>query len=325
MSNTLYYTGEINRVEKEWFPTFNKVLYQRHLEDKLDVKLVIPHSHFHRYHVVDIPELDYDVYVHANISFLIDVERKRAICLNTYWNIIEIFEANQKLFEDFDVILYCGHYYQPDIDIVIQKVKNKKTLNKNYELRPWIFRPLLWSLPEYEYKPENKNLFFRGLNLAQRKFIDIIESKNLDGFDVSLNSRVQTDLYHETCSKNLACLSTVGARDMCNRDIELFSMGIPVIRTKFFSKLINVDIPNDVYIPIEFEQITKDQRFLGMPKNHEKVADDVIYLWNQIKEDSNYLNKIGQNAKDFYNEFFTNEKLVDFTYKTITEELQKWE
>lgn len=322
MSRKIYYTGEFSKLVTEWFPTFNIKLYDECNLSELGIDFIKPYVVKHRFHRTKLDELNYDILLNANISFLVDIDNRKVICFNTFWNLPELVDTNYKLFEEFDITLYCGHYYQPDIDLVIDRIQKNQKFKNKYEFKPWLFRPLMWYRPEFTYQPKFEKIFFRGLDLSQRKYAKILEDINRVDIDVSVSSRMKTSEFYKMCSQSQICLSTPGARDMCNRDIELMSMGVPMIRTKFFSELLNVKIPDELYFPINFEPITDNPRFLGMPKNHEKVAEDVITIWENIKGDNELLLKKSKIINEFYEEYFTNEKLIDFTYKIIMKEIE---
>ena len=316
-----YFVGEFSgKHHREWFPSFNQALYENYLRENLNTKIAKYKHVKGDMRVFEIDELDYDVVCTGNSNFFIDLDKKKVVCFNTYYNHRRLVAENIRLFEDFDVSFYCGHYYEKDIKEVRRIIERGSRFTNEYKFLPWVFRPLHWILPSYEYNPKNKFLFFKGLYIPKhRDFLNIIKSKNISDIKINEGGRLPFENYHSTCAESLVCLSAPGVKDMCNRDIELFSMGVPTLRTKFFSELLHVEIPDDVYIPVEFEQ--RRLKPYGMPSDHEKLAEDMINKWNDIKKDEDYLLKVGKRAKEFYNEFFTNEKLMEFTFTILKQEL----
>lgn len=314
----IYFLAEFHKTHRtEWFPSFNWFLYENYLKSHTNISMVPDYKISGNFRACKIPELDYDIFVHGNINFLINIDTKKVICFNTYWNTRELINLNHKLFEDFNIIIYNGHFYEKEMDLIKELIQKNPNFKNSYTFKPWIFRPHKWTSLKYKYNPKNKKLFFRGLYIkGHRDFILNLGSLNNPDFNISLQDRIPHLDFMQNCSENLISLSGPGVRDMCYRDIELLSMGVPMIRTKFFSELLNTTLTDEVYIPVDFDPVTEGS-LMGMPKDHEKLASDIVERWNQVKNDKPLLFKISQNAQDLYNEHFTNEKLMSYTYKII--------
>ena len=102
---------------------------------------------------------------------------------------------------------------------------------------------------------------------------------------------------------------------MCNRDIEFWSRGIPYIRPKFSCNLA-IDIPDDIYIPVEFEG--KPSAYGVKPNDNEEFCKRIIDKYNEVKNNTELLNKVSKNAREFYNSNFTPEKISEFSLKLLT-------
>lgn len=229
----------------------------------------------------------------------------------------------------------------------------QKDLNSNcFEWKRWLFRPKRWvednELPDWN--PIHKKLFWQGFFasaghygrdclywLLHEQLNDMClntyggGNKNhhmykhkhvVDGLD-NVNTKgkqlfTSGNDFLKACSSYLVNLSLSGVKDMCYRDIELFSVGCPMIRPRFTAQLM-VDIPDDVYIPIDFVA-RKDGPLADIePADHEKLAYDIIDTWNNVKNDKEYLTKVSKNAKEFWREHFSNEKQLELGSKLVTE------
>lgn len=308
-----YYAAEFPGGGKEWFPTFNNHLFEGYLEKNFEIEKLTHFKIENNFKVCKIPNSDQIVNVHGNLSFFIDTKLKKAVGLTTHWNSRELVNLNLDFISNYDVTVYNGHYFEKDIEHCTRDIEKK------FKIKPWNFRPLYWDPIEHRYNPKNKRAYFKGRLIPySRDFLQVIKDTNNEEFTISFKNVLYSDWLKES-SESLVCISAPGVRDMCNRDIEFFQMGIPLIRPKFHSKL-TVKIPEEIYIPIDFEPITEHAPF-GMPKDHFKLAEEVVYIWNNIKNDKEFLNSKSKLCKEFYEEYYTNEKLVKNGFKTIINEL----
>lgn len=301
----IYYTAELSKADDaEWFPRFIYELVNSGKFKNLALEEVRI-SEFQPWKLCILPESGHKVYVHGNAMFFINEETKNALCITTFFDLRQLCSINKELFANYNVTIYSGHYNQQMIDLEV---------NKDVKVVPWTFRPWKWRKINGFYNPSIDKLFFRGIPIRySRDFVDILNKKNLEDLDVALEKQ-SYQLYFENAIKYRACLSAFGIRDMCNRDIEYMSLGIPSIRPRFSSQLI-FEIPDDVYIPVEFTQ--RSHLPFGLPQDHEKLANDVLDTWNSVKNDETLLNSVSKRAFEFYNDTFTPEVAIDLTSKII--------
>ena len=320
----LLFLGELRKPtggDQEWFPPFCYELIEKmseHYEIKILEREVIRGA-FH----YEVDGIESNVVLFPNSCLFIDMENNTALSFTTFWDDVRVTDNIIRPLKDFKVDIYFGHYYHKNIEHTNLFLSGRGIDDENYNLYPWTFRPGNWIDHKYEYpyNPKNEDLFFQGRIIPKhRDFIQIINSKKLDGFNLNIDEGPKGFLgyhdYHRTTSESLACLSAPGVKDMCYRDIELFGRGIPVLRTRFFAEL-EFEIPDDIYIPIDYKHETFPRN--GMPKDHVKLSEDVIYTWNEVKNDKEYLKKIGNRAKEFHNDHFTNEVTISTTIKKIKE------
>ena len=319
-----YVIGEFaHSLAKEWYPLFTSTLYD-HLSSiypdvqKSSVRKVDGQV---RYHTV--PELPYEVVVVVNTVWFFDIEEKKAIGITTHDNLEQIILEGRSFIEDFDTTLYTGDFDPDRIQGFREAFSHYK---KEIKFKPWRYTTHKWEPPTGTYAPSDDKLFFRGYFLnIQRGFLKSLEARKIEDIDISFNDRLLPDEFFRRCASSLGCLASSGVHDMCNRDIELFCLGVPIIRPRFRS-ILDIEIPEDVYFPVDFIPNTNPKK--DMPLRHrffplypEKLADDVLTLWNEIKHDKELLLKVGKNAREFYLEYFTNEKLLEHTTNIITSEI----
>lgn len=153
-----------------------------------------------------------------------------------------------------------------------------------------------------KYNIENsiKKLYFRGylwdFRSSMIKDIKHPEILIIDKNDD--NQQLSYDDYNADVTKYRAALSLPGGTEICNRDIECFAVGVPVIRPHIDINYPDPLIPNYHYISC-FESC---KYWSGNPEylSYESFAKYVIYYWEQIKNNIEYLRFISKNARSWY-------------------------
>jgi len=184
---------------------------------------------------------------------------------------------------------------------------------------PWIYFPLNdFDFDEMFQIRNNKDTLvdkfcFWGSFLEHRKIISLFDPKYFDG------GPPIGDFY--PYAKNLlnykAAFSVSGRAEFCYRDIENFSMGIPIIRFEFVNQMYKPLIPNFHYISVERpEDLISDN---SGEKHHAKLIENKFI---EIKDDLDFLNFISNNARKYWEDFLRLEKAIDLTYKIL--ELDDW-
>ena len=262
-----------------------------------------------------------DIVLNANNLLIMDARSGKAVLLTTYWDLSRLRLDNAALFENHEVTVYSGHYN--DLQIECQH----KEMGRGNVFHPWLFRPLYFDSPVSErYNPSIDQLFFNGLAIpGRRDFVELLSKKNEPGMDITISPehspKLELNHYYQVATSRRVCLSAPGIRDMCNRDIEFFMMGIPFIRPRFTSRLM-LEIPDDVYIPVDCETHGVNQiGFAGMPCDHPALADAVQEKWHSIRQDSARLSQISRRARLFYEAHFTPQKIAEATLQCIESQL----
>lgn len=301
----------------EWFPGFSFYFTRQYLERNAVVEYIERSGKFGDKYYVDF--LDQTITLNANNLLIINQTNGKSILFSTFWNMQHLYKENQMLFDSSLVRCYSGHFNKHE----------SAWLDKEYALQgkvsPWYFRPLFFKNSSAEhYSPDIEKLFFNGLYIRHsRDFIKTLQAYDVDYLDITVDDQhdtklSMTDYYSHVCRYRV-CLSAPGVRDMCNRDIEFFKMGIPFIRPRFSSTLL-IDIPDDVYIPVECDIYGDRQwQLAGMPSDHNALAKAVNETYLQVRSNHKLLNETGRRAREFYNNHFTVDKIARHSYGLLQE------
>lgn len=181
--------------------------------------------------------------------------------------------------------------------------KVKRHVNDNYDKYfPWIYFPMnLTDLEPYYLKRLQKTdlidkLCFRG-STSDRPILKYFDGDILDG----PNYIGDSDKYFDDLINYSIGLSVAGVGEMCYRDIEYMSLGMPFIRFKYQSTLSSPLIPNYHYISIPYDN--------EMPR-HNDTPTDRLGGYEQVKKieqrfkevitDKEFLSFISKNSRKYY-------------------------
>tara|TARA_R110001592_G_scaffold342683_1_gene632662 strand:+ start:146 stop:1042 length:897 start_codon:yes stop_codon:yes gene_type:complete len=286
-----HFSNMSNTFTHQWFPAFNSFFTDNYLSkhykvDKIKAKTC-------NWSTVDYP---HDYRAHINSLTVIQPKSSKAIVFTTFYDTGVLYKNIKPILDNFDTVIYSGHYNS--------KIIEQEWPGNLNNISPWLFRPLSWETPEYSYNPKYERLYFRGLSTKifrpEVEFLEQIDDTEID--IVSGNSMN----YETECQESKICLSLPGIRDMCNRDIELWSRGIPSLRPRFTSELA-VNIPDDIYIPVDYSKCS----------NTEERLKQIINTYLNVRDDDNLLKQISNNSREFYLQNFTPSKLAEFTLDKI--------
>lgn len=309
MKEKIYALGYINNKTctniREWFPFYNELFIDSYLSEYFDVE-VKEFTDTQYWRAVDIPELNITCRVHINLIIFLNPSKNKAIVFTTFYNTQEFYKHIQPVLDNFDTVVYSGHY-------------NPKLLETEWRLdqsiiRPWLFRPYRWEIPEYSYDPKHPRLYFRGKYISGPRTVIEHLSSSIDA-EIDVLGEYSGN-YEQESKESFINLSLSGIRDMCNRDIELWSRGIPTIRPRFSCKLA-VDIPDNIYIPVDF--VGRDTAVGKIPSDPAQLSKDIIETYHRVKEDKEFLMEISNNSRKFYLENFTPDKVASFSLGKLKE------
>jgi len=136
--------------------------------------------------------------------------------------------------------------------------------------------------------------------LGVRKSIEVLpnyltpQQLNMQGSPVQFNQYIQEAL-------NFKLVLSIGGGggavcgDFCLRDIEMFGLGIPVIRPKYIVETADPLIPNIHYIAVDVE-FDSTYRYA----DHEKLSQQIVKRYLEVVENGSMLAEIAVNAKEWY-------------------------
>jgi hypothetical protein len=154
------------------------------------------------------------------------------------------------------------------------------------------WRGSLYSQPDMGY----------GEYLGARKAIELLPELLGNSFHFG-NHPVPFDTYIQEAINYKLTLSIGGGGgypgakcgDICFRDIEMFGLGIPVIRPKYVIEMADSLLPNYHYIAVD---VDFDDTFKYL--NHDLLASRIAETYQQVVKDTEFLEQIAINAKNWY-------------------------
>jgi len=149
--------------------------------------------------------------------------------------------------------------------------------------------------------PKYDKLFFRGWMWDSRKKM----TENVDRDDILIidknigESNLPYIDYLKELTEYKVSLSLPGGTEICNRDIESFAIGVPVLRPSLSVNYPNPLIPNYHYVSF-FHPC--DYTSMGTPKyiDYTSFQKNLEYTWDLIKDNKEYLNFISKNARNWF-------------------------
>lgn len=100
--------------------------------------------------------------------------------------------------------------------------------------------------------------------------------------------------------------------DFCLRDIEMFGLGIPMLRPTYVVETKNPLIPNVHYIAVDAEF---DDKFKY--SNPEKLSDDIKKRYYEVINDSDFLQEVSNNAREWYLENATGPRITELIHTCL--------
>lgn len=202
-------------------------------------------------------------------------------------------------------MFYSGGFNYLDYYSFISETK--QPIKENF-YQPFYYGPyqyneqqLITDLFNSRKNPEKQELVFRGFLFPFRKtLVEKIDEEEIKIFDrrQGKESNLDYGLYLKELSKYTAALSLPGASEICNRDIECFAVGTPVIRPLIHTHYEDPLIPDYHYI-----NCYVDCKYYSGNPGYNNLEDFGKYLkqtWNMVKNKKDYLNFVSTNARNWY-------------------------
>jgi len=157
-------------------------------------------------------------------------------------------------------------------------------------------------------------MVFRGALYNERLFLkENLKEHNDIIIDSIQESYKDAPEYLNEHLENLCALSINGAAEICNRDIELFGLGMPVIRTELNLEFYNRLIPDYHYISAGKCIFRCGTTFM----DNNELKNNIIEKFNFYKNNKEQCLFIGENARRWYLENCTINSMTSLFQKLI--------
>jgi hypothetical protein len=202
--------------------------------------------------------------------------------------------------------IFVSQYIQDKIDHHVKPQNIDK-------YSPWIYFPSNEYDLEFFYNKRKSfdvlidKLYFRG-DTRSRPILDYFNSDMLygggpiGGFESYANELINYSV----------ALSVAGRGELCYRDVECMGMGIPFIRFEYLSQLKEPLIPNYHYISVDRPDDLKD--WMNLDRNGlQHHADLISERFLEVKDDTEFLNFISKNAREYYENYLSPQSSIKYT------------
>jgi hypothetical protein len=144
------------------------------------------------------------------------------------------------------------------------------------------------------------NLYFRGYMWNFRhEMTTFIKDESIMIIDKNINSQALSYTnYLQDLGKYRCALSLPGGTEICNRDIECFGIGVPVLRP-----FLNIEFPEPLIPNYHYISCYMDCKYWdGNPSylDYRSFIQYLEYYWNKIKNNIEYLNFVKNNARSWF-------------------------
>lgn len=183
-----------------------------------------------------------------------------------------------------------------------------------FKYKPWIYFPCTIDdlVPFYEKRLTKENLidkmYFKGTSIQDR---EILSHLNPDYFEGPYSMGGPSAYFDDLINYKIG-LSVGGRGEFCYRDIEYMALGVPFLRFEYTSQLnpnlipnfhyISVDRPNDLY----YDRMGNEE--------HAKMLEERFL---EVKDDTEFLKFISDNAKEYYDTYLKRENNVRHTLNLL--------
>lgn len=207
----------------------------------------------------------------------------------------------------------------------------------NDKIHPGVYPETVWDLGNLNYEAVSdyrkettlvSKLYWRGSlyndpnlgygeYLGARRAVELLPNILNDNFfygnyPIDFNSYIREALDYKIALSIGGGGGIIGAKcgDICFRDIEMFGLGIPLLRPQYIVQMQDPLIPNTHYISVDIEL---DEMFKY--SNQQKLAQTIANKYLQVVGDNDFLDYIVTNARDWYHR---NVSSTSITNKILT-------
>ncbi len=169
-------------------------------------------------------------------------------------------------------------------------------------------------------KTINNSLFFRGYLWDSRKLMtENIINKYNDIIIIDKNTESNNLHYGEFVEEIAlykASLSLPGGTSICHRDIESFAVGTPVFRSLLTTNYPDPLLPNHHYIAFYGLCDYSDEHHAKFV-SYKDFQDNLLYWWNKLKNNEEYLNYVSKNAREWFVKHCTMEQNIPYVLSQL--------
>ena len=200
----------------------------------------------------------------------------------------------------------CGQYNAHRLNQELLFSESKMSRQLRDLIKPGYYPETVWqfgmlnhnNIQNYREKVKlQEKLYFRGTVYPQRSCIHVLQQKYPTEVSINLGRLPFEQFVTELASQKLVLgLGMNVGGDICFRDIEMFGIGVPLLRPELRVEQHDPLIPNVHYVSVDIEL---DPYYLT-PYNHEEVADAMLARHKEVVNDDVFLKEIADNARDWY-------------------------
>jgi hypothetical protein len=175
----------------------------------------------------------------------------------------------------------------------------------------------------YNERKNNKNLIneikFRGFMWDHRlKMIENLKSDDIIIIDKNKNDQSMEYLeFLKELSGYKCTLSLPGNTNICNRDIECFAIGVPVLRPSFDNKLSDDPLHSD-YHYLSFYHAPKYWDGNCWYLSYNDFKEHLVYYWEKVKNNDELLDFISENAYKWYKKNSSADYNIKYILSSLT-------
>jgi hypothetical protein len=188
--------------------------------------------------------------------------------------------------------------------------------DRRWPWHPWTYGPRYWGLVD-DVRAEpgpvpQADLFFRGLYSARRAVVKHLAAHRQPGdlldiecWEAGAGNPMEPEAYLRELRRHAMALSLAGAGDICNRDVECFALGVPVLRPMLAGRLVHPLESGVHYVGVPFEAIGPGGPGPGpdAPRDPNQLARDLLATYRQVRDDRALLRQVATEARAYYDRY----------------------
>jgi len=222
-------------------------------------------------------------------------------------------------FSDANLGLFNNTIYSKYITkILISQFNKQKIIDHTHTnidpiYSPWIYFPSnLYNL-DYFYTQRQQlpnlkdRMYFRGSGFEHRPLIGMLRDVLDGGLPIGNFETYANEAIHYKIG-----FSCAGSAQLCYRDIEYMALGLPMLRFKYTNEMNPNLIPNYHYIAIDTALELHEEH--KATQDHAKLITEKFF---EVKDNTDFLNYISNNARKYYLDYIHDSNGVEHTLQLL--------